>query len=144
MFSSNQILKISGNLSDFNNEEIYNALEFALKLSRNLENFTRKNEPLKCVYQITQSGKYCIGWAYNDVKDGWNEFPFDFDLNIISLIIAKHLKNQKVNRDIWDGSYAKGFIMKAIPETLSNEYEGIKNSFYGIVEFSPYTCFYSK
>ena len=144
MFSSNQILKISGNLSDFNNEEIYNALEFALKLSRNLENFTRKNEPSKCVYQITQSGKYCIGWAYNDVKDGWNEFPFDFDLNIISLIIAKHLKNQKVNRDIWDGSYSKGFIMKAIPETLSDEYEGIKNPFYGIIEFSPYTCFYSK
>ena len=144
MFSSNQILEISGNLSDFNNEEIYNALEFALKLSRNLENFTRKNEPSKCVYQITKNGKYCIGWAYNGVKDGWNEFPFDFDLNIISLIIAKHLKNQKVNEDIWDGSYAKGFIMKVIPETLSDEYEGIKNPFYGIVEFSPYTCFYSK
>lgn len=142
MFSSNQILEISGDLGDKN--DLYNALEFALKLSGNISSFTRKEKPSKCVYQITEDGRYCIGWAYEGIKDGWIEFQFDFDLSIISQIISKHLSKQDIERDIWDGGYNKGFIMKAIPESLGSEYDGIKSPFYGIVEFKPYTCFYSK
>lgn len=142
MFSSNQILEVSGCLNHSN--ELYNALEFALKASGNLSSFTRNDEPSKCVYQITEDGRYCIGWALDGVTKGWSEFPFDFDLNIISQIIAKHLEKQEVKRDIWDGGYDKGFLMKAIEEYMSDEHNGIKKPFYGIVEFSPYTCFYSK
>lgn len=150
MFSSNQILKVSGCLD--HNEELYNALEFALKTSGKLSGFTRNDKPSKCVYQITEcvyqiteDGRYCIGWnCHNEVENGWNEFQFDFDLNIISQIIAKHLNKQNIKRDIWDGGYDKGFIMEAIPESMGSEYNGIKKPFYGIVEFKPYTCFYSK
>ncbi len=142
MFSSNQILEISGDLEHGN--DLYNALEFALKSSGEISCFTRKDKPSKCVYQITEDGRYCIGWAYEGVKDGWTEFQFNFDLSIISQIISKHLSKQEIERDIWDGGYNKGFIMKAIPESLGGEYDGIKNPFYGIVEFSSYTCFYSK
>ena len=142
MFSSNQILEFSGSLS--HSGELYNALEFALKASGNLDRFTRADKPSKCVYQITEDGRYCIGWAFDKIEKGWTEFPFDFDLNIISQIIIKHLEKQKIDRDIWDGGYSKGFIIKAIPESMASESNGIKNPFYGIVEFSPYTCFYSK
>ena len=143
MFSSNQILEISGRLD--HGEELYNALEFALKASGNLRGFTHVTKVnIKCVYQITNDGRYCIGRAYNEPKDGWNEFPFDFDLSIISQIIIKYLEKQEIERDIWDGSYTKGFIMKAIPESLNLVDNGIINPFYGIVEFNPYTCFYSK
>lgn len=142
MFSSNQILEISGDLSY--GDDLYNALEFALKASDSINSFTRIENPGKCVYQVTDDGRYCIGWAYESVKDGWSEFQFDFDLSIISQIISKHLGKQEVEKDIWDGGYNKGFIMKAIPESLGSEYNGIKNPFYGIVEFRPYTCFYSK
>lgn len=142
MFSSNQILEISGCLN--HDGELYNALEFALKASGDLSCFMRTNNPAKCVYQITDDGRYCIGWAFNGVKEGWNEFQFDFDLYIISQIIAKHLGKQEIVRDIWDGSYDKGFVMKTISESMSSEYNGVKNPFFGIVEFSPYTCFYSK
>ena len=143
MFSSNQILEVSGCLS--HNNELHNALEFALKTSGNLSGFTRNDKPSKCVYQITEDGRYCIGWNCHDhIANGWNEFQFDFDLSIIAQIIAKHLEKQEVSRDMWDGSYSKGFIMRAIPEWLGGEHNGIKNPFYGIVEFSPYTCFYSK
>lgn len=142
MFSSNQILEVSGCLS--HSGELYNALEFALKASGNLSNFTRNDKPSKCVYQITEDGRYCIGWAYNGVNDGWSEFQFDFDLSIISQIIIKYLEKQEITRGEWDGSYNKGFVMRAIPEWLDSEHNGIKNPFYGIVEFSPYTCFYSK
>lgn len=142
MFSSNQILEFSGCLS--HSGELYNALEFALKASGELDCFTRTDRPAKCVYQITEDGRYCIGWAFDGVKEGWNEFQFDFDLSIISQIITKHLEKQEVERDMWDGSYSKGFIMSAIPESMGSEYKGIKEPFYGIVEFKPYTCFYSK
>lgn len=142
MFSSNQILEVSGDLGHEN--DLYNALEFALKTSGKISSFTRTNKPSKCVYQITEDGRYCVGWAYEGVEDGWIEFQFDFDLSIISQIISKYLSKQDVERDIWDGGYNKGFIMKAIPESMGSEYDGIKNPFYGIVEFKPYTCFYSK
>ena len=34
--------------------------------------------------------------------------------------------------------------MQNIVETMGDEWNGIKKPFYGIVEFSPFTCFYSK
>lgn len=143
MFSSNQVLEVSGCLG--HSGELYNALEFAFKASDKLICFTRADKPSKCVYQITEDGRYCIGWnCHNIIENGWNEFPFDFDLSIISQIVIKHLEKQKVNYGVWDGSYYKGFIMKVIDENMSSEYDGIKNPFYGIVEFRPYTCFYSK
>lgn len=143
MFSSNQILEISGCLNHRN--ELCSALEFALKFSGDLSSFENETKAdIKCVYQITQDGRYCIGKAYSKPKDGWNEYPFDFDLSIISQIIIKHLEKQDIKSGFWDGGYDKGFIMKAIPESMSSEDNGIKNPFYGIVEFKPYTCFYSK
>jgi len=142
MFSSNQILEVSGDLS--HSDDLYNALEFALKASGNIDSFTRTENSSKCVYQITEDGRYCIGWAFDGVTDGWIEFQFDFNLSIISQIILQHLSKQEVEQDIWDGGYNKGFIMKAIPESMGNEHNGIKSPFYGIVSFEPYTCFYSK
>ena len=142
MFSSNQILKVSGSL--YHSKELYIALEFALKMSGNINSFTRKDKPSKCVYQITEDGRYCIGWAYEKIKKGWNEFPFEFDLNIISQIVVKHLQKQEIKEDIWDGSYNKGFLMKYVEKDFSDEANGIKEPFYAIVEFCPYTCFYAK
>ena len=141
MFSSNQVLEISGSLD---NEELYNALKFALESSGHLNCFTRTNQPSTCVYQITEDGRYCIGWAFEGAKDGWREFPFDFDLNIISQIVEKHLEKQEITKGIWAGTYRKGFIMKSIPESLAMNSDGIKYPFYGIAVFSPFTCFYSK
>ena len=143
MFSSNQILEISGCLTHKN--ELCNALEFALKASGDLTSFNNVTKAdIRCVYQITEDGRYCIGKSYGEPKKGWSEYPFDFDLSIISQIIIKYLEKQDIYIDIWDGSYNKGFIMKAIPESMAEEYCGIKNPWYGIVEFSSYTCFYSK
>lgn len=143
MFSSNQVLEISGSIDHI--DELFSALEFALKFSDNLSSFNNVTKAdIKCVYQITSDGRYCIGKAYSKPKDGWVEYPFDFDLSIISQIIKKHLEKQKISGCGFDGGCSKGFIMKAIPETMSDNYNGIKNPFYGIVEISPYTCFYSK
>ena len=142
MLSSNQVLEISGPIGG--SEYLLNALEFALKVSGELECFTRVDKPAKCVWQITENGTFCIGSAFKNIKKGWSEFPFDFDLKIIAQIIEKHLLKQDVKRGEWDGSYEKGFVMKVIETSFSDEKDGIKNPFYGIVKFEPFTCFYHK
>jgi hypothetical protein len=144
MFSSNQILEVSGCLSHAG--ELLSALEFALKFSDNLASFSalKTKADIRCVYQITDDGRYCIGKSYGEPKTGWNEFPFDFDLDIIAAIIAKHLAKQEIKYGVWDGSYDKGFLMKVIEDSFADEENGIKNPSCGIVEFSPYTCFYAK
>jgi hypothetical protein len=140
MFSSNQILEFSGCLS--HRDELKHAFEFAIKASGWYEPMTRKEKPCACSYQITKDGRYCIGWG--EEKDGWKEFPFEFDVDIISQIIAKHLAKQRVDEGEWDGSYVAGFLMKAIPDSFASEEDGIKNPFRGIVSFEPYTVFYAK
>ena len=143
MFSSNQILEISGCLSDA--EELKRALEFALSSADYLKAFTNVTKvDCKCVFQLTKDGRYCIGYAYNKPETGWIEYPFDFDLSIISQIIVKHLDKQEIQYGQWDGSYHKGFKMKAIEGSFAEEANGIMHPWYGIVEFEPYTCFYAK
>ena len=82
MFSSNQILEVSGNLSDQNELEI--ALEFALKYSGYAKNMKQDeiDRGCKLLYQITEDGKYCIGWGFEKNPEGWIEYPFRFDIDI--------------------------------------------------------------
>ena len=144
MFSSNQILKVSGCLSLPN--ELEDALEFALKYSGHYKNMSQSeiDRGCKLLYQITEDGKYCIGWGFKEIPEGWLEYPFKFDINIVSNIISQHLESFPLEQGIWDGSYEKGFIMECIDECMSFEKDGIQKPFYGIVYFKPYTCFYSK
>ena len=144
MFSSNQILEVSGSLSNLT--ELESALEFALKYSGNLKNIEKEeiDRGCKLLYQITEDGKYCIGWGYRDVPNGWFEYPFKFDIDIVSRIIHQHLKAFPIVSYGWDGSYKKGFIMKCIDASMDDEETRIKNPFYGIVYFKAFTCFYSK
>lgn len=144
MFSSNQVLEVSGSLSHQN--ELENALEFALKHSGYEKNMKQEkiDRGCKLLYQVTEDGKFCIGWGFKDIPEGWIEYPFRFDIEIVSKIIRQHLETFPVEKDIWDGAYEKGFIMKCIKEYMGSEHDGIKEPFYGIVYFKPYTCFYSK
>ena len=144
LFSSNQIFEVSGNLS--HSDELESALEFALKYSNQAKNMEQKeiDRGCKLLYQITKDGKYCIGWGFKDVPEGWNEYPFRFEIDIVSKIIRQHLESFPKKEGGYDGSYQKGFVMKCIEESMSSEKNGIKKPFYGIVYFEPYTCFYSK
>ena len=144
MFSSNQILEVSGSLTD--RHELESALEFALKYSDNSKNISKEENKRGCklLYQITEDGKYCIGWGFKTVPAGWIEYPFRFDIDIVSRIIRQHLESFPIVKGGGDGSYEKGFIMKCIETSMSTEKNGIKNPFYGIIYFRPYTCFYHK
>lgn len=140
MFSSNQELKISGCLK--HDGELEHALRFALEATGDMK--ALKEGRCRLVYQVTKDGRYCIGICYGDVKNGWNEYPFKFDISIVSQIIIQHLEQFPLERGFWDGGYYKGFLMEVIPECLGDEIDGIKEPFIGVVSFKPFSCFYSK
>ena len=131
MFSSDQIFAVSGDMGQ---------LEAAIKFALDMYDIARNHVK----YQITRDGKYCLGWG--DDKEGWSKYPFDFDVHIVAEIVKQHLKKQDCEDSYaWaDGSSEKGFLMKAIPNLFSDEYEGIKKPFYGIVSIEPYMNFYAK
>lgn len=136
MFSSNQEFKISGN---FNQLQL--ALDFAIQ-------YDETNEK-HIVFQTTEDGKYCIGWALDGHPyKGWKSFQFDYDSEIVAKIIIQYLSKQEyktLSEEVYfDGGTDKGFLMKLIPKTFLEEQDGIKSPFYGIVSFETFTNFYSK
>ena len=127
MFSSNQVFEISGEF-----EQLRDALNFAI------DYYEVQEKDL--VFQITENGKYCIGWKPDDYSiEGWENFQFDYDSEIVAKIIIQFLQKQKCKESPYGG-----FLMKAIPETFSEEENGIKDPFYGIISFEPFVNYYSK
>ena len=133
MFSSNQNLVISGNLNQ--EGELEMDLEFALKKSGYAKNMEKEEIARGCklLYQITKDGKYCIGWGFGDIPEGWKEYPCIFDVEIVGKIIRQYIE------ETYGGN---GYIMKCIKD--DDNVEEIKNSFYGIVYFEPFKNFYAK
>ena len=131
MFSSEQIFNVSGDMEQ---------LEMAIKFAVDMHGIARD----KIKYQITKDGKYCLGWG--DEEDGWNKYPFDFDTHIVAEIVKQHLRKQDVEDpyDGWDGSSELGFRMKAIDNVFSDEEDGIKSPFYGIVSIEAEYIYYGK
>lgn len=135
MFSSNQKLVITGEYS-----QLSAALSFAIDMSGcNKEHLG---------YQIANK-KYAIGWIpSNTDSNSWQKFQFDFDPDIVSKIIIQHLKKMSANATMYDrgydGSTAKGFYMSVIDNNFSDEWDNIKDPFYGIVYIKPYINYYAK
>lgn len=144
MFSSNQIMKISGDFS-----QLRDALAFALHYEGSDKNMTRSEIERGCklLYQTTNDGKYCIGWGFESVPNGWNEYQFDFDYDIVSKIIIQFLKKQpnvESGYEDYDGCDGDGFLMRCIDSIPYEEKENIIEDFYGIVCFERYKNFYAK
>lgn len=129
MFSSEQILKISGDMDQ---------LEMALKFA-----FDMYGYPKTISYQVTADGKYCLGWGD---YEGWSSYPFDFDVHIVSEIIKQHLNKQQIENpyEDYDGSSERGFLMSAVSQTFSDLDEGIRHPFYGIVSIEAHYNYYAK
>lgn len=119
-------------------EQLEEVLRFALSFSGDSHS--------KLVFQTTDDGKYCIGWKSDSDIKGWQEYQFDFDPSIVAKIIIQYLQKQEnavSDYELFDGGTEQGFLMKNIPE-LFDDYQGIKNPFYGIVSFEKFCNFYSK
>lgn len=143
MFSSNQVLEISGSL-----DQLETAIDFAMAYSGQKECFARRDRPAKCVYQITEDGRYCIGWNYGGVEDGWTEYPFDYDAKIISQIVRQYVeKAEKPVNEFgeYDGLTKVGFLLQAGQGGKTyDEWNCVKNAFYCIANIRPFWCYYAK
>jgi len=147
MFSSNQILSISGNID----KECYlkSALDFAVRYEYLDEieegNYDfRVSNSLSTIYQITEKGKYCIGFsnATADAPEGWQKYSFKYDSDIISRIIIQYLKEFQIEYGEGDG-YRKGFLMRTIESTKDyDDLHDINNYKFCLVYFTPYTIEY--
>ena len=154
MFSENQILEVSGPLESV--EELAQALSFALRYSGKMDDFTREKHPTSVLWQISKYGDFCLGWypCEGAPPEGWNLYPFPFDLYAVAHTIRKHLLDYKpedypivrmgggLGILSGDGSVEKGFLMRVI-EGQSDNIRGIQSPSYGLLAFSPYECFYA-
>ena len=153
IFSSNQKFEISGTLKD-----IKPVLEFVLAVANRWDTtslaYDFKTGVRRFIYQITPKGDYCIGWYFpnmTSLPQGWREYDFAFDEEIICKIIAQTMENNiyTAAKDQFsgaDGSSKIGFILTLIDHLADEEETGISNASggMGIAKFSPYWCFYHK
>lgn len=132
MFSSNQILEISGDLS--HDGDLCAAIEFAIRKSEWFEPFTRLNKRIRPTFRIDEYSGYHIGWGKGD-QDNWKEMDYDYDPDIIAAVVKQHLW-QCDYHDTYcgDGKTSKGFLIKATDTPRD----------YGIIVIYPYTCIYAK
>lgn len=140
MFSSNQEFRISGDFT-----QMKHALQFALEYSGE-RNFC---------FQRTEDS-YCIGWMTMNPKGehvaekGWVKYQFDFDYDIVAKIVEQEIRkiasetNVKNIFDYADGSSSLGFIIENILPLFSDERDGIKKPFYGIISIRPFYNYYAK
>lgn len=137
MFSSNQRLEVSGRLSSVT--DVFRSLKFALSSYNDNE-----LELNSLYYQITNDGKFCVGCCYVPV-DCWSKVEQE-SLEDFASKIYSFLREQEVDNPYKyaDGSSHKGFLMKAIPESLADDANGIKKPFYGIVSFESFYSYYSQ
>ena len=131
MFSSEQKFEVSGDISQ---------LEATIKFAIEMYGIGKSG----ICFQITEDGRFCLGWGD---EEGWNKFPFDYDPHIIAEIVKQHLEKQEYDDSAYsyyDGCTENGFLMKVIPCTFENSWNGIKEPFYGIVSIEPFVNFYGK
>ena len=131
MFSSEQKFEVSGDISQ---------LEATIKFAIEMYGIGKSG----ICFQITEDGRFRLGWAN---ANGWNKLPLDFDSHIVAEIVKKHLAKQEYDTSKYshyDGSIEHGFLMKVIPSTCANSWNGIKEPFYGIVSIEPFVNFYGK
>lgn len=122
MFSSNQVIKISGEL---NPTAIANVLKFIK---------SAYNEKWNC-FKIAEDGTFILGNIYDLDKEDWEKFQFEYDDQTLGMIICNHLRGLKYHDDGWDffdGSTYEGFICEDIEMTWAT------------IQFKPFTTFYAK
>lgn len=139
MFSSNQKFCVS-----CRKEQLKRTIELAL--------WMHDDRPGgRCLaYQTTQDGRFVIGWYHKEPEPGWNKFMFERPGIDLIVEAVKQFANEHKSEwpdeedDMWDGSHGDGYLIEAAPETMSREYNGVKNPFYAIISVRYFSCFYSK
>lgn len=134
--SSTEEVVISGTL-----DKLESAIDFTFRFTEWVDAFTRKGDPAKCVFQIANDGRCCLGSIFKSSKDteGWTIFPFEYDLKAISIVVSQHLKNMQDKLKYPDEDcFELGFRLKIGDEDESDIDEfTLKNSHHCILHIQP-------
>ena len=141
MFSSNQVLQISGELKE---DILTNAIDYAMQYSDYKESFLSDDSNIIPSFRIFND-KYYIGYTFkkdNDRNDPWQKYPFDYDSAIISKIVIQYLeKLDSYNMNLGlDGSSYKGFLLRAI----NDQSACFHKSYRAIISIEPFVQYYAK
>lgn len=134
MFSSNQQLQIS-----CDDNQLESVLDFVMRFHQAAHT--------KLCWQETDDHRLAIGWfACNDPETGWHRFIFDDpSIGLLTETIKQFCEKYPDNSpEEYDGGYQQGFLIKALPEHMGDEYDGIQSPFYGIISIQAYKLFYAK
>lgn len=142
MFASNQILEIS-----CSKDQLEQTIRFAMELSGSAEYMTRTKYRVHPAFAII-NGMYCLADGHMDdsdiqCPDGYTEFPFDYDPDILSAIILQWAEKQTLPaRPGTDGSCELGFLIR-IPRShkpVSTPPDIMRS----VITIQPYWCTYHK
>lgn len=158
MFSSNQIFDVTCDFRD-----LARVIDFGVSLADDRECLTRRDGTVMPAFQITETGLYCFGRGTmksippsqrypcghrgHDASEGWTDFPFKYDPEIIAKIVTQWVKEQpEPPHTMTDGSEEIGvrvMCKESVPDN-GEIYMGIKNPFSTILVFQPYRQCYDK
>lgn len=143
MFSHNQIFSVS-----CTEEQLKLVLELIFKMDG--------ISPNNLCYQIANDGRIILG-VYSKKEDlkNWNKFIFDNpSMELIIEVIKQAVREGKTKdpqffddpdaSDYWEGLYEDGYFIKAINHNLSDEKNGIKDSWQSVVSIEHFVCYYGK
>ena len=132
MFSSNQILKISG-LLDIGGKSLNDALSYTLKVSgRKIRTFQIKDN------------KLYIGFCKMENKNSpWITYPFDMNVDILTPIAIDFISSHPTTDD--DVAYYDGHVDNGWLITGYNELKPFNIEEYGfsILSIEAFNCYYN-
>ncbi len=135
MFSSNQKFAVSCDA-----RQLEDVVMFALRM----EDDRGVNRTL--AYQITQDGRFVLGWYNKEPEDGWKKFPFENPSIGLIVELAKQTAKEHPakHKEMWDGLYEDGYLVERTEKSMGHERDGIREPFYGIISVRSFSCFYAK
>lgn len=146
---TNAILKITGDISHI--DEVSESIDFIIRRTGWYEPFTRDAFRGRPSFQLLDDGiTYCIG-SCTSTKE-WEEYPFDYDPKIISLIVMQYFDNNEAVKTIFENAkhnltdpkinkIRRGFIMSTLEKEDLNK---ITLPQYCIMVIRPYVLIYGK
>ena len=132
MFSSNQALRISGDLRD--EDILVKSLQFALGLQ------LMGKQKVTC-YQIEDNGTIFLGWGELVTDKNWVPFQWELSEKSLANFIIDNLRGKKpLNKDFGgDGSHHDGYLIRN-PEY----FEPPCGAKVALLAIEPFRCYYAK
>lgn len=125
-----------------NMRDLLSVLKLLVEIATSEIDGTCKIVTPKFIYQITEDGAICLGWKPEKVPKEWLEFKYAYDLEEIASVIYEQLSKHPIKDGCCFDKHEAGFRVRMFPEVGKAVplWDNVKNPYYCLVVFEPYTC----